>query len=83
MTLLADVLGNFRRMCIHNYGLDPVHYVPAPAFSCYAAMKLTKVNLELLTDPSIHLFVETAIRGGISMITKCHRKANHSQLPSE
>ena len=82
VTLLADVFEGFRTMCTQTYGLDPVHYVSAPSLAWDAALKLTKVNLELLTDPGMHLFFENAIRGGISMISKRHGKANHSLLPS-
>ena len=44
-------------------------------------MKMTVVRLELLTDIDMHLFSEKGLRGGISMITHRHAKANNSYVP--
>ena len=48
--LLADIFENFRDICIKNYNLDPAHYYSAPGLAWDAALKVTKVELELLTD---------------------------------
>ena len=56
--LLADVFEKFRKTCINNYGLDSVHYLSAPGLAFDAALKMTKVNLELFTDVNMHLFIE-------------------------
>ena len=45
--LLADVFENFRDICIKNYKLDPAHYYTAPGLAWDAALKITKVELEL------------------------------------
>ena len=42
-----------------------------------AALKMTKVKLELLQSEDMYLFVERAIRGGVSTITKRLATANH------
>ena len=67
--LLADVYESFREMGMTYYGLDPVHYLTLPSYSWDACLKFTGVALELLTDPEMHLFVESSIRGGISVIS--------------
>jgi hypothetical protein len=41
---------------------------------------MTGVRLELLTDIDMHLFIEKRLRGGISMITHRHAKANHKYV---
>ena len=75
--LLADVFENFRKVCQEKYGLDPVHYYSAPGLSWDALLKKTGVELELLTDLDMHLFIERGMRGGISMASKRYAKANN------
>jgi len=45
------------------------------------ALEKTGVELELLTDIDMHLFVESGMRGGISMASKRYAKANHPLVP--
>ena len=75
--LLADVFENFRGVCQEKYGLDPAHYYTAPGLSWDALLKKTGVELELLTDLDMHLFIERGMRGGITMVGKRHAKANN------
>lgn len=67
--LLADVFEEFRNTCLLNYELDPVHFFTAPGLSWQAALKMTGVQLDLLTDIDQHLFIEEGIRGGVAMIS--------------
>ena len=78
--LLADVFENFRDLCLENYKLDPAYYYTAPGLFYDACLKKTKINLELLTDPTMHLMIESGIRGGISMITHRHSIANNKYM---
>ena len=64
-------------MCLRQYGLEPAHYYTSPGLSCDALLKKTGVELELLTDYDQHLFIEKGMRGGISMVSKRHGKANN------
>ena len=45
--LLADIFENFRSICMNHYGLDPAWYFSAPGLAWDAALKNTKVQLEL------------------------------------
>ena len=76
--LLADVFETFRRTCQKQYGLDPAQYYTSPGLSWDALLKKTGVELELLTDFDQHLFIEKGLRGGISMASKRHARANNS-----
>ena len=68
---------NFRNVCQRDYKLDPAHYFTVPGLAWDAMLKLTKVELELLTDPTMYLFVENSIRGGISTVTNRYSQANN------
>ncbi|XP_060881580.1 uncharacterized protein LOC132953049 [Metopolophium dirhodum] len=48
--LLANVMENFRDLCMSTYNFDPVYYYTAPGFTFDAMLRYTGVSLELLTD---------------------------------
>ena len=78
--LLADVFENFWEICLRIYKLDPAHYYTAPSLSWDACLKMTSVELELLTDVDMLLMVEKGIRGGVSMVSKRFSKANNKYM---
>ena len=60
--LLDDVFEDFRGVCLQHYGLDPAHNYTFPGLSRETALKITDVELGLLTDIDQHLFIEEGIR---------------------
>lgn len=81
--LLADVIENFTDVCLEKYELDPFHYISAPSLSYSAMLKMTGVELELLTDRDMYIFFEKGIRGGVSVITGRYGKANNPYISSK
>ena len=78
--LLADVFESFRSTCLEYYSLDPCHYFSAPGLSWDALLRMTKINLDLISDDNMQLFIEKGMRGGISTITHRHAVANNKYM---
>ena len=55
--MLANVFENFRNMDLKIYDPDSARFVTAPGLALQAALKKTKVKLDLLTDVDMLLMV--------------------------
>lgn len=80
VVLLCDVFEAFRNVCMEQYQLDCCHYYTSPGLAWSACLKMTGVTLQLMTDIDQILFVEKAIRGGISQISNRYKCANNPLL---
>ena len=78
--LLTGVFQNFRETCLTYYELDPPHYVSSPGLAWDAMLKMTKINLDLITDIDMQLLIERGSRGGISCITHRRAEANNKYM---
>ena len=78
--ILADVFENVFNRCLDYYGLDPCYYFRSPELSWGARLKMTRIELDLISDIDMYLFIEKGIRGGISYIAKRRSKANNKYM---
>ena len=78
--LLVDVFEKFISTCLGNYGLDPCYYFSSPGLSWDEMLKMTGMELELISDTDMHLFIEKGMRRGISYIPKRFSKANNKYM---
>ena len=75
--LLADFFEKFINTCLEYYGLGPCHYFISPGLSWDAMLKMTGIELELISDIDMYLFIEKGMRGGIYYIAKRFNKVNN------
>ena len=68
---------------MNHYGLEPTWYFSAPDIAWDATLKMTKVQLELLSEPVMLLMIESGIRGEIATISHRHAKANKKYMGTE
>ncbi|CAG0892350.1 unnamed protein product [Darwinula stevensoni] len=80
--LLATVFERFRRQTMHDFGLEACMFVSLPSLSMAAALKTSKVKLELVTNIDQHLMWEAGIRGGICVAPEKFSKANNIYMGS-
>ena len=53
LLLLADVFEKLIITCLEYYGLDPCHYFSSSGLSWDAILKMTEIELELISDTDI------------------------------
>ena len=80
--LSADVFEKFRNNSLTNYGLCPSHYVSAPGFRSDTMLKMTKVELKLITDHDMFIFFQKGIRAEMYYISNRYSKVNNEHLRS-
>ena len=78
--LLADVFEKFINTCLAYYGLDPCDCFSSPGLSWDAMLKITEIELDLISYIDMHLFTEKGMRGGISYIAKRQSGANNKYM---
>ncbi|VVC38659.1 Ribonuclease H-like domain [Cinara cedri] len=72
--LLCDVFENFRNLSMDTYGVDLNYYYTAPGMAFDCALKITKVELELLPDYNEVIMMEAGTRSGLTQAVKRYTK---------
>ena len=79
---IATIFENFKH-CKKHYSLNLAWYFTAPELAWDAALKMTKLELELLSNPDMLLMLENWIRGTITKISHRCAKANNKYMRTE
>ena len=78
---LCCVFTRFRETCLDYYELDPANYLSAPGLAWDAMLKMTKVELDLISDPEMFNMMDRMKRGGLCFVGSMrHVKANNKYL---
>ena len=69
---LAEIMSTFAKTFHADFQLDPTKYVSLPQLCFDAMLRTLKRPIGLMTDPEMILWIEDAIRGGVSFINERH-----------
>jgi len=75
--LLAEIMMVYRKVIQENFEIDVNHFLGIPSLAFNLMLKISKVKLELISDPEINLFFRKSIRGGMSFITTRRVKSDY------
>lgn len=78
--ILTDCVNFYRQMVRDSYNLEAFSYYSSPSLTLDASLKFTGVEIELIKDPTQYMFVESAIRGGVSVASSHYCKANNKYM---
>ena len=78
--LLVDGFEEFRRLTLHEDGLDPVHFPSTPGLSYMACFKRSGETIDLLQDIDMVRLFERGIRGGLTFVNKHQVEARIPEL---
>lgn len=78
--LLADVFERFRSITIKSFDLDPAQYYTLAGLCWSACLKMSGIELELLTDIEQYQMIEKGVRGGVAMMTLRYAEANNPYI---
>ena len=74
---LADVFQKFSNFAYETYELYCRYSYTLPGYSFQYMLKMTKIELDLISDQDIYLFLMDSIRGGIAVCNKKFLRADN------
>ena len=66
--LLAEIFMVYRKIILQNFDMDVNHFLGIPSLAFNLMLKISKVKLELISDPEINTFFRKSIRGGCHLL---------------
>ena len=67
----------YRKVIQDNFQMDINHFLGIPGLSFNIMLKISKVKLELISDPEMCEFFRKSIRGGMSFIVTRKAKSDY------
>ena len=74
---LLDVFQKFSDFAYKTYNLDARHSYTLPGYSWQSMLKMIKIELELISNSDMYLYLMDTIRGGITVCNKKFVKADN------
>ena len=75
--LLADIGEFYRGFCRNQWGLDSANYITSASLYLDAALKESKQELDLISDPNLYEIMEKSICGGFVTVVRRAAYANN------
>ena len=76
----TDVLEDFRNTCLKLCNLDPARIFTVSGLAWQAALKLTRLKLDILNDINMLLMIKKGITGGICHAIHWYVKAKNKYM---
>ena len=80
LLFFADVFSAYRKKMHRIYGLDTLYCISTPGFTNRAILKMTSIEVKLITDVNKHIMVENGIGAGRCEPIYYHAKANNKHV---
>ena len=75
--ILAEIMMLYRKIIQDHFQMDINHFLGIPGLSFNIMLKISRIKLELISDPEINNFSRKSIRGGMSFIATRKAKSDY------
>ena len=75
--LLGEIMQVYRKLIQDHFNIDVNHFLGIPSLAFNLMLKISKVKIQLISDPEMNLFFRNSLRGGMSFIAKRYAKSGY------